>query len=331
VRSRRPGQVHPGTGSWFRGPAVVAAVAAAAAALSTAACAPSGLSSGEGGRSPPFAAAGLGPDGVLRILPTARGLDFRLGDPNFTRGFAIERGTRAQIRAHGALDYFNVEAHDLEYSSGGKGKTIRLHVQSGPEVQGFTWRTQRGHLATERDLRNQEVTVFVRVNGIIDPRRAAVAIKIRGGIHSAHDPDHASCVMMTFQARSTGNITRFGKELVHPQYDYVPLTPTMDVALEEGKWVGLKLLSYSLPGAQSRVMNRLYVDPAPFDRSGHPRNDWCLLGVHVDVDGQRTGRYSQAVDWGGWITTVRADGVHDADFALLSAREIQPPLGPPPF
>jgi hypothetical protein len=78
-------------------------------------------------------------------------------------------------------------------------------------------------------------------------------------------------------------------------------------------------------------MNRLYVDPAPFDRSGHPRNDWCLLGVHVDVDGQRTGRYSQAVDWGGWITTVRADGVHDADFALLSAREIQPPLGPPPF
>jgi hypothetical protein len=45
----------------------------------------------------------------------------------------------------------------------------------------------------------------------------------------------------------------------------------------------------------------------------------------VDVEGVRTGQYSKLADWGGWQTTVRTDGIHDLDFALLSVREIMPP------
>ena len=57
------------------------------------------------------------------------------------------------------------------------------------------------------------------------------------------------------------------------------------------------------------------------DRFDH----WCLLSEYVDVEGLRTGAYSKLVDWGGWQTTVRTDGIHDLDFALLSVREIMPP------
>lgn len=35
-------------------------------------------------------------------------------------------------------------------------------------------------------------------------------------------------------------VTRFGKELRHPEYDYVPLEPRFSASLEEGRWVGLK-------------------------------------------------------------------------------------------
>lgn len=267
-------------------------------------------------------------DGVAMLLAAAPGASFRLGgdNPNGARNFQTERKTPAERRSDGALQYWNVAAHDLDYASGGSGKTTRLHIYASAGQQMHIWKTQNGYLSSPQDIRNQEFTAFVRVHGITDPKRAAITLKIRGGAHSAKNPDLASCTMMTFQAKSMGAVARFGKELSHPIYDYVRLTPAFDAALVDNRWFGLKLVSYSAPGAPARIINRLYLDDDPFDRvSGRPRNQWKLLAEFIDVEGVSTGKYSKLVDWGGWQTTLRTDGVGSVDFTLLSLREILPP------
>ena len=267
-------------------------------------------------------------DGVEMLRASAPGSRFRLGkqNPNSTRNFQIERMTAAVHRTDGALQFWNVSAHDLDYASGGSGKTVRLHIYAGGGQQTYSWKTQKqGFLSSVSDIRNQEFTAFVRVHGITDPRRAAITLKIRGGAHSLKSPDLASCTMMTFQARSTGSVARFGKELTHPVYDYVTLAPAVDTALNENRWFGLKLLSYNSPGNPDRIINRLYLDIDPFDRiSGEPHNNWKLFAEFVDVEGVSTGRYNKLANWGGWQTTLRTDGVSSLDFALISLREVQP-------
>jgi len=262
------------------------------------------------------------------LLAAAPGASFRLGrdHPNSARNFQIERKTPAERRSEGDLQYWNVAAHDLDYASGGSGKTTRLHIYASGGQQSDTWKTQKGYLSSPQDIRNQEFTAFVRVHGMTDPKRAAITLKIRGGAHSAKDPDLASCTMMSFQAKSMGAVARFGKELSHPIYDYVTLKPEFDAALSQNRWFGLKLLSYSAPGTPARVINRLYLDDEPFERlSGKPRNHWRLLAEFIEFEGAGTGKYSKLVDWGGWQTTLRTDGVGSLDFALLSLREIVPP------
>jgi hypothetical protein len=238
---------------------------------------------------------------------------------------AIEKNGDATPHREGPLTYWNTKAYALDYSSGGEGKTIRLHIYASGGRQELTWKTQHGFLSNSRDVKNQEFTAYVRVHGIFDSRRAAVTLKIRGGKHSPSDPDLASCTMMTFAPSSAPAVTRFGKELAHPEYDYVKLSPHLAASLEGDRWVGLKLVSYALPSDAGRVVNRLYVDEAPFDETGRPANHFRLLSEYIDVEGQSTGHYSKLVDWGGWQTTLRTDGISDLDFAILSVREIVPP------
>jgi hypothetical protein len=261
------------------------------------------------------------------LLASAPGSRFHLGkdNPNSTRNFQIERQTLAIARNDGALRYWNIAAHDIDYASGGAGKTSRMHIYASGGQQLYTWKTQQGFLSSPLDIRNQEFTAFVRVHGITDPRRAAVTLKIRGGAHSAKNPDLASCTMMTFQAQSTGSVARFGKELTHPIYDYVTLTPAFDAGLNENRWFGLKFLSYRSLRDPARVINRLYLDLDPIELlTGRPRNNWKPFAEFVDVDGASTGKYTKLTDWGGWQTTLRTDGVSSVDFALISLREIQP-------
>ncbi|MGZ8445548.1 MAG: hypothetical protein ACXWXZ_19305 [Candidatus Binatia bacterium] len=270
----------------------------------------------------------LDENGVAKLLSSAPGVHFHLGkdNPNSAGNFQIERKTPALRRTEGALQYWNVSAQDLAYASGGSGKTSRLHIYASAGQQAHTWKTQNGFLASSSDIRNQEFTVFVRVHGIADPKRAAITLKIRGGAHSANNPDLASCTMMTFQAASTGTVARFGKELIHPIYDYVKLPPSFAAALVDNQWFGLKLLSYAMPGDSTRVVNRLYLDVEPFERqSGKPRNRWQLFAEYIDSAGLSTGRYSKLADWGGWQTTLRTDGVGSLDFTMIGLREIQPP------
>jgi len=270
---------------------------------------------------------GLDEDGVKQLFPTREGSSFRLGagDPNGTPALVIEKNERATHHREGILSYWTVAAYALDYSSGGTGKTSRLHIHASGGQQEFTWQTQHGFLSSTRDLKNQEFTAYVRVHGIFDLRRAAVTLKIRGGKHTKDDGDLASCTMITFSPAGSPAITRFGKELTHPEYDYVKLEPSFPASLEEGRWVGLKLVSYAPTTDPTRVVNRLYVDDAPFDGTGRPANHFRLLSEYVDIEGRSTGHYAKLADWGGWQTTLRTDGISELDFAILSVREIVPP------
>jgi hypothetical protein len=202
---------------------------------------------------------------VATLLAPTPGAGFRLGgdNPNSARNFQIERKTPALPRSDGELQFWTVAAHESDYASGGSGKTTRLHVYATGGQQTYTWKTQKGFLATPSDLRNQEFIAFVRVHGITDPRRAAITLKIRGGAHTAKNPDLASCTMVTFQSASTGAVARFGKELTHPNYDYVALTPAFDATLNGNRWFG-KLLATVHQTAQLRRQSAL-LDNDPFD------------------------------------------------------------------
>lgn len=272
--------------------------------------------------------AGLDPDGVLMLHPTkSKGVTFRLGtsDANATARFEIERGTKATKKTEGKVTFWNVISHTLSYASGGTGWTSRLHVwASGTKTQLHTWKTQKGWLATPEDPKDQELTVYLRAHEILDAKRAAFSLKIRGGRHSSSDGDLASCTMMAFAGPETSGVARFGKELTHPTYDYVKLAPKVATELKDDVWVGLKLVSFQT--APKSVRYELWIDRTPFDAvTGEPRNAWELFSEYQDEDGKDTGDYAAVADWGGLLTTVRTDGLKSVDFALLSLREITPP------
>jgi hypothetical protein len=271
----------------------------------------------------------LDSDGVQMLFPSAPGFSFQLSakNPNATDLLVIEKGTRAVPGTDGAVNFWNLPSYPLNYSAGGKGWTSRVHIYSSKkEEQKYTWKTQSGYLASLSDVKNQEFTVFLRVHNILSAERAQISLKIRGGAHSSENPDCAACTMMTYSPRSHGSISRFAKELVHPKYDYVVLSPSFSAALEENTWVGLKLVSWNDPEHDNQVVNRLYIDVDPFESdTGKPRNNWRLFSEYVDAEGKSTGQYSKLVDWGGLQTTVRVDGFKDIDFTLLSLREIIPP------
>lgn len=261
------------------------------------------------------------------LLASTSGASFFLGarNPNTLEGFEIEKHGLATEMQEGALRFWRIDAYALDYSSGGSGKTSRIHVRHPGAIQNFDWRTQQGFLSTPQDFKNQEFTAYVRVHGIFDQRRAAVSLKIRGGRHTKDNPELASCTMMTFAPAGAPAVTRFGKELSHPDYDYVKLTPLFDASLTENAWVGLKLVSYQDPKDAGRVVNQLYVDTHPFDDHSRPRNDFHLLSEFVDVEGASTGQYTKLANWGGFQNTVRTDGLTQLDFAIVSVREIAPP------
>jgi hypothetical protein len=275
---------------------------------------------------PPVPSAGLDVDGVVKLYPDAPGSSFRLGDidPNLASGLTIEEGVRAIAGVEGGLAYWTVDTYPFEYTEGAEvGKTARLHISSPGASQMYDWQSQSGFIAGPDDLGDQEFTAYVRVHGIFDAEHAAFELKIRGGAHSDDNPPLASCSLMTFATAAAPGVSRFGKELDHPLYDYVNLPPRFNTALGEGRWYGLKLVSYVEPGRSDRVLNRLYVDDDPFGADGVPRNDFRLLAEYVDRAGVSTGRYDRVVDWRGFLTTLRIDGVDSVDIARLSARAIE--------
>jgi hypothetical protein len=312
---------------------------ALAAALGCTSSSPPGEGAGAGGTTPPptpplvqpspsDAPVGFDEDGVAKLYPDAPGTAYRLGasDLNADPRIELEQEGSASAGSEGPLRFWSVTAYSFEYSEDGEaGKTARVHIASEGARQRFDWHTQSGFLAGPEDLGDQEFTAYVRVRGIFDPEHAAFELKIRGGDHTDQSPPLASCSLMTFATRMAPGISRFGKELDHPLYDYVNLPLRFATELSAGRWYGLKLVSYTDAARPDRVINRLYVDDDPFSDDGTPRNAFRLLTEYIDRAGVNTGRYDTLVNWRGVLTTLRVDGVDAVDVALLSARPINAP------
>jgi hypothetical protein len=280
--------------------------------------------------SPPDTGVGPDEDGVVKLYPDAPGTAYRLGasDLNADARVELEQEGSASAGREGPLSFWTISAYSFEYSEDGEeGKTARVHIGSEGARQRFDWQTQTGFLAGPDDLGDQEFTAYVRVHGLFDPEHGVFELKVRGGGHSDQAPPLASCALMTFATAAAPGISRFGKELDHPLYDYVNLPLRFSTELSEGRWFGLKLVSYADPARPDRVVNRLYVDDDPFLPDGTPRNAFRLLTEYIDRAGVNTGRYDTLVNWRGVITTLRVDGVDSLDVTLLSARPIAAPAG----
>ncbi len=270
----------------------------------------------------------LDAEGVRMLLPSLPGgtvLHLGKQDANTSANIAFDYKIKATKGTDSGVAFWNMPSVALDYASGKAGYTARVHLRAAGAKQNFNWKTQKGYLGSNADVRNQEFTVYLRVHELLTPAIAQATLKIRGGEHHTNNPDAASCTMMTFAPASNKGITRFGKELSHPDYDYVNLKPAIDATLQDNTWVGLKLLSYADPKNSDQVINQLHIDTVAFDSAGRPANQWRLLAEYTDVEGKSTGRYSKLVDWGAVQTTLRVDGYRSVDFTHLSVREITPP------
>jgi hypothetical protein len=272
--------------------------------------------------------AGTDVDGVRKLYPDAPGMQFVLAgaDPNQSDQLVIEEGVPAIAAQEGGLSFWSIDTYEFEYTEGSTmGKTARLHIRARGVEQLYDWQTQKGFLAGDESLGDQEFSALVRVRGLFDPEHAVFELKIRGGEHTDDDPPLASCSFMTFATRAAPGVSRFGKELDHPQYDYVNLPPRLAAELSEGRWFGLKLVSYLDSARGDRIYNQLFVDVDPILPDGSLRNDYRLLAEYVDRAGVSTGRYDTMVSWKGYQTTLRIDGVDTLDVARLSVRAIRAP------
>lgn len=275
----------------------------------------------------PAPGARLDADGVVMLHPAApTGSSWSLGtrDPNTVdRTYFDLGGDRAARGTENGVTFWTTSGHKVSYASGAPdGVTVRLNIKASGGSQRYTWKNgalQNGFLGNAKDLKNIEATAYVRVR---DSNRTHTSMtwKLRGGKHSSSDASLSSCVGM--EVPYGGEAPSAAREFDHPKYDYVNLKPKFGYQLQEGQWLGVKVVSYVVPGG---TKNFLYLDTAPFDTSGRPRNDFRLFTEWEDRDGKSTGRYSTAATWGGWVTTFRVDGWRKVDFAILSAREIVPP------
>jgi hypothetical protein len=275
---------------------------------------------------PPAPVVDVGPDGVGMLFPAeAEGSSFDLGDGDPTDlepRFGME-GDAATPGTDAGVSYWSTAGHRVTYASGSPaGKTVRLHFRPGGGKQSFTWRDgalENGFLGSPADLLNFEATVFVRVhedNGT----HHSMSWKLRGGEHTKPETARASCVGL--DVPFGGVAPQAFRELDHPTYDHVALRPHFDYQLQEGHWLGVKVVSYLVDGG---TRNLLFLDTDPFDASGTPRNGFRLFTEWNDRDGESTGLYDRAATWAGWETTFRVDGWRRVDFAYPSAREIVPP------
>jgi hypothetical protein len=201
--------------------------------------------------------------------------------------------------------------------------TSRLNIRPGLGArQQYTWKNERGFLALPKDLKHQEVTIYVRPTSLDTGRfskEPQVAIKIRGGAHSSQRPDDASCTMFIIRGRSV----EFSKELIHPKYDSVHVATLSEPAVVLNQWLGLKVISRPSPSRPGAILNQLYLDTGGLKGDGKPSNNWTLAGEYTDVEGVRLDGKgpTHVVDWGGWQTTVRMDFIKSYQFSRLSAFE----------
>ncbi|MDO8572733.1 MAG: hypothetical protein Q7S11_03120 [bacterium] len=243
-------------------------------------------------------------------------------DPQVQEGFGIGGSIVGKETENGII-YYKVVAERVTYADGQPdGLTIRLRMHA-PGSQQYTWRTgasEHGYIGTEKDNENFEATIYFRVHDF-NKTHTSFSWIIRGGVHGgSHDP-RSSCIGM--QVPYANLKAKVFKELDHPDYDFLTINRKFDYAIQENKWLAVKVVSF-LEEQQKRTRNFLYLDTNPYNEDGSPRNDFHLYTEWNDIEGVSTGQYVKAALWAGWETTFRVDGWKSLDIAHFSIREVIP-------
>jgi hypothetical protein len=244
-------------------------------------------------------------NGVLMMLPTDPDcFSWSLvGDPNDDPHFAIDGkdGFEAEAQADGSW-YF--EPREGSLASGGTQLTLRLHVsgtEADEDFEDHAELRERGYMTSDPDgeIGNQEMTAYVRLAGIAADDDT-ISKKIRGGRHSDGEAaKYAACVGLLLRYDGAGD-QLFEKELFHPTTPKFAVDKELEygTAIADGAWIGDKITSVRQPDGS--VVNTQYIDLAPFDEDGNPKNNWQKVFEYVD-DGE------DVVDWTGKFSTWRID------------------------
>ncbi len=269
-------------------------------------------------------------DGTIMLFATnSNGSQFILGnqDANNLKNFTTDSYNRFIKKKEGNIEFWNVSSGDITYRSTGEhAKSCRLNMFASTTIQLNDWKVamNKGYIGSERDLKNQEVTVIMRVHKRVGSKTEC-CIKMRGGGHHTNRPEQAACIELDVSTQDSGHSARWAKELFHPSYEYQELEPFFEFFLEEGRWFGMKTTSWNNNNDDNTpTTNKCYIDPEPFNTDGTLKNDYRLYSEHVDVGNGK--KYREIVNWAGGVpTTVRVDGFESVDFYACNAREIIPP------
>ena len=264
----------------------------------------------------------------MLFATNSSGSQFILGnqDPNNLKSFTTDSYNRFIKKKEGNIEFWNVFSGDISYRSTGEhSKSCRLNMFASTTIQLNEWKAAmtKGYIGTERDLKNQEVTVIMRVHKRVGSKTEC-CIKMRGGGHHTDRPEQAACIELDVSTQDSGHSARWAKELIHPSYEYQELEPFFEFFLEEGRWFGMKTTSWNNNNNNALTMNKCYIDAEPFNTDGTLKNDYRLYSEHIDVGNGK--KYREIVNWAGGVpTTVRVDGFESVDFYACNAREIIPP------
>ena len=269
-------------------------------------------------------------DDTIMLYPANEyGSYFVLGkqNPNNLKNFTTDSHSLFVQKKEGNIEYWNVLSGEITYrSTGERAKSCRLNMFASTTKQANDWKAamKTGFIGNEKDLKNQELTVIIRVNKRVG-RKTACCIKMRGGGHHNYRPDQAACIQLDVSTRDSGHAAaaRWAKELSHPLYEYQELRPFFEFFVEEGRWFGMKTTSWNNKDNNSTT-NRCYIDPDPFNSDGILRNDYRLYSEYIDK-GYGNRYPGIVVNWAGGVpATLRVDGFENVDFYACNAREILP-------
>jgi hypothetical protein len=167
-------------------------------------------------------------------------------------------------------------------------------------------------------VKNQEATMYCLIKKFKDADDTA-SFKIEGGPHSSSNPKTGHCYDCQLNVNG-GNGNTLEVEDPHPSMH--PCHQKSNFKVGErwvGKWMGIKMLCYTINGGKDRHLEMLLDYPVPDIAA--PPNKWRTYWS-VDDTGQLP--HGHIIEPIGNRTTMRIDGVpkNEAEFKYASVREI---------
>jgi hypothetical protein len=189
-----------------------------------------------------------------------------------------------------------------------------------------------GYMGTKEDWKNVEVTLYWKVEQVVDGI-PTMALCARGGPHHSNGgpagkpPCWGTCYITKLDVEGWASVT---KELGHPQY-------TGDIYSETSvdnlmhRWIGMKGVFYTKANGNPKI--ELWIDKdANNDWGNKPfleyedDNGWLLRdGVDNECGGDR----NEQITWGGPGIIFKLADLSRVDMKWASVREIIPPEGWP--